>query len=143
MRLPLALALLLPLALAFGAGGCSDPQQTPVSGGGISQKDVAKSAGIQGQGKQGQGEGVAGRVTSADRRPVAGAFVEAESLDRPSQPIPEVAISTREDGRYLWPLSPGSYRISVSAEGYRRATGPATVRAGRLTALDFTLAPSR
>jgi hypothetical protein len=136
MRLPLALALLLPLALASGAGGCSDPQQTPVS----SRQDAA---GIQGQGKQGQGEGVAGRVTSAEGRPVAGAFVQAESLDRPSQPIPEVAISTREDGRYLWPLSPGSYRISVSAEGYRRATGQATVRAGRLTALDFKLAPSR
>ena len=135
MRLPLALALLLPLALASGAGGCGDPQQTPVSGGGSSQKDAA--------GLQGQGEGVSGRVTSADGRPVAGAFVEAESLDRPSQPIPEVAISSREDGRYLWPLRPGSYRISVSAEGYQRAAGQATVRAGRLAALDFTLAPSR
>jgi hypothetical protein len=138
MRLPLALALLLPLALASGAGGCGDPQQTPVSGGGSSRQDLAKSPGL-----QERGEGVSGRVTAADGTPVAGAFVEAESLDRPSQPIPEVAISTREDGRYLWPLSPGSYRISVSAAGYQRATGQAAVRAGRLTALDFTLAPSR
>src|SRR5881227_99947 len=101
MRLPLALALLLPLALASGAGGCSDPKQAQVSGGGSSRQEAA--------GSQGQGQGVAGRVTAAAGRPVAGAFVEAASLDRPSQPIPEVAISTREDGRYLWPLRPGSY----------------------------------
>jgi hypothetical protein len=85
---------------------------------------------------------VEGRVTTSGGGPVAGAFVQAESLDRPSRLVPEVAILTREDGRYLWPLSPGTYRISVSAEGYRPAAGRATVRAGRLARLDLALVRS-
>jgi hypothetical protein len=43
------------------------------------------------------------------------------------------------NGRYLWPLSPGRYRISASLEGHPPASGTATVETGRRTTLDLTL----
>ncbi|MFL6260653.1 MAG: carboxypeptidase-like regulatory domain-containing protein [Thermoanaerobaculia bacterium] len=114
--------------LTFGAADCRNPQR-PVSGTDRHQNGQAPR------------EGLAGRVTSLSGGPLAGAFVRAESLDNPSRLVPEIAIFTTPDGRYFWPLSPGSYRISVSAEGHQTAMGEATVRSGRRSVLDFVLRP--
>lgn len=83
--------------------------------------------------------GVVGRVTAADGRPVWNAWIQARSLDRPSPPIPDIAVLTNTDGWYTWPLSPGTYELLVSAEGYQRATKRITVGASAAARLDFTL----
>jgi hypothetical protein len=85
-------------------------------------------------------EGVTGRVLSPDRSPVAGAVVQPRSLDTPAKRVPELAVVTDGDGRYEWRLGPGEYEIAVSADGYRRSVVKATVRPGRTTTLDITLA---
>lgn len=85
------------------------------------------------------GQGVEGRITDTQGRPIAGALVVPKSLDEPSPPIPEIAIVSDEQGRYAWRLPPGRYQISVSAEGYRGAVKEAVVRAGQATRLDFAL----
>jgi hypothetical protein len=123
---PAWLAILLLLAVLSSGAGCRDPSQTVTSG----------NTGEAGKGSR---EGVEGRVTAPDGKPVPGAFVQAESLDEPAPPIPEIAVLTGEDGRYLWPLSPGRYRITVSADGYQPTAGTATVEAGRLATLNLAL----
>jgi Carboxypeptidase regulatory-like domain len=84
-------------------------------------------------------QGVVGRVTSLDGSPVEGAFIQARSLDVFAPPIPEIAILSDPDGRYTWPLLPGTYELSVTAEGYKPATGRVTVEAAKVATLDVTL----
>ena len=84
-------------------------------------------------------EGVVGQVTTSDGRPVKGAFVQPRSLGDPSPRIPEIAILTDTEGRYTWPLFPGTYEISVSAEGYRREVKQVAVETGQVVSVDFTL----
>jgi Carboxypeptidase regulatory-like domain len=86
---------------------------------------------------------VQGRVRASEGAPIAGAFVEPRSLDRPRVRIPDVGNLSDDHGRYAWPLSAGTYTMSVSATGYRRATKAVTVRAGETTTLDFTLTRTR
>lgn len=125
---PARLALLFLLAVLIATVACRNPDQPVTS---AASNDPAAS--------EGPREGIEGTVTAADGTPVAEAFVQAESLDRPAQRIPELAIVTDGNGRYLWPLSPGRYRISVSAEGHPPASDTATVETGRRTTLSFTL----
>lgn len=120
----LAAVLLLVLTVA---AGCRDPQQAVVS-----SSDQATDAGS-------REEGVEGRVTSESGEPVADILVQAQSLDQPSKPIPELGVLTGEDGRYFWPLSAGRYRISVSPEGYQPFSGDVTVEAGQRATLNLTL----
>jgi hypothetical protein len=113
----LMFALLLTMA-------CGDPRQVSVSS--------------DSPGHAGTGEGVAGLVTAAGK-PVEGLLVTAASLDVPTKPIPELAVLTGADGRYFWPLSPGRYRLSVSPEGFRPASGTAMVEAGRRAVVNLAL----
>jgi hypothetical protein len=89
-------------------------------------------------------EGVVGRVTAPDGSPVKGALIEPRSLDDPSPPIPEIAIHTDKDGRYMWPLFPGTYELSVRPKGYQRPINPitVTVTAGQVVIADWTLEPA-
>ena len=127
-RAPLVF-LVLPFVLLMAAA-CHDPRQTAVS-------SDAQSAGTP-QDTAGRGEGVAGLVTAAGQ-PAEGLMVQAASLDEPSQPIPEIAVLTGEDGRYAWPLPPGRYRLSVSLDGFQPASGSVTVEAGRRATLNLAL----
>ncbi len=61
----------------------------------------------------------------------------SRSIDGP--PIPEIAITTDEYGRYEWPLPPGSYQMSVFADGYQKHTLNVDVKANQVTTLDFIL----
>ena len=66
---------------------------------------------------------VTGVVTSGAGRPVVGAAVLPKSLDEPSAPIPELAVTTDAAGRYSWRLRPGRYELTVR-EGQSSATQP-------------------
>lgn len=113
--------------LVFGIIGYCD-QESPVSN---SNKTDGTAAGVT--------EGVKGRVTAADGRPIADALVVPKSLDEPTKAIPEMAVITNEDGRYQWRLFPGDYMISVSAEGYQAASKKVTVEPKKAVILDFDL----
>ena len=80
-----------------------------------------------------------GRITAREGTPVAGAYVEPRSMDRPRARIPDVGNVSGADGRYEWTLPAGAYEISVAAEGFRRVTKPVTLLGGQATTLDFTL----
>lgn len=56
--------------------------------------------------------GVNGRVVDNQNQPVANAFVQVAPIgDTPA--VPELAVFTDADGRFVWPLKPGRYRVSV------------------------------
>lgn len=86
-------------------------------------------------------EGVAGRLLRPGERPVAGAVIAARSLDRPARPIPEIAITTNDDGRFQWPLRPGTYRLTAMLDGREVATVTVTVEPGRLTNVEMFSRP--
>ena len=119
------------MVLMFGVFGCANKNTD------ISSEQSEPSQVVQ--------EGLTGRVNDSEDHPVEGAFIQPRSLDKPSPPIPEIAILSNSSGQYMWPLWPGNYEISVSAEGYARASGQVTVQAGQVAILNFTLqhAPSK
>jgi hypothetical protein len=84
-------------------------------------------------------QGAAGRITSLEGNPIEGAFVQARSLGTSGPPIPDIGIFSNNQGQYMWPLLPGTYVLSVTAEGYRPASGRVTVKAGQVATLDFAL----
>lgn len=88
-------------------------------------------------------EGVEGRITDTEGRPVEGALIQPSSLDDPRQPIPEIAILSDATGKYQWPLFPGHYEILASAEAFQAKTKPVTVQARQVTRLDFVLQPEK
>ena len=97
------------------------------------------------QGRSGTGtieEGVVGRVTALDGHPIEGAFIQAISLGDAGPPIPDIAILSDSQGRYTWPLMPGSVQLSVTADGYQSATARVTIQTGKVTMLDFRLGQS-
>lgn len=113
--------------LVFGIIGYCD-QESPVCN---SNKSGGPATGIT--------EGVKGRVTASDGRPIRDALVVPKSLDEPTKAIPELAVITDENGRYQWRLFPGDYLISVSAEGYQAASKKVTVEPKQAMTLDFEL----
>jgi hypothetical protein len=125
------LLLFLPL-LAAGCAGADRPDHPDRPA--ASSDSPAAGAGT--------AEGVAGRVTDAHGKPLAGVAVHPRSLAQPSQPIPELAVRSEDDGRYTWTLKPGDYEITFTADGYSPTTQRATVSPGRMTALDVVLQPA-
>lgn len=90
------LSLLLALAVAGCAGGASPPDsQASASAGG--NRAAAAAA-----------QGASGRVVDGAGRPVAGALIEARSLERPPRPLVEIAVLSGADGRFRWPLPAGA-----------------------------------
>jgi hypothetical protein len=85
------------------------------------------------------GEGVTGKVTDLVGDPIEGASILPQSTDSPPLPIPDILIVTDTNGKYMWSLRPGSYRLTVIAEGYRPKTMPVQVKPGELMILDFVL----
>lgn len=84
-------------------------------------------------------EGVTGQVKTRSGLAITGAMMTPASRSIDGPPIPEIAITTDEHGRYEWPLPPGSYQMSVFADGYQKYTLNVDVKAGQVTTLDFIL----
>lgn len=53
-------------------------------------------------------QGVSGQVVDGAGRPVAGALIEARSLERPPRPLAEIGVLSGADGRFRWPLPAGA-----------------------------------
>lgn len=86
-------------------------------------------------------QGVVGRVHNATGQPVAGARITAQSLDQPTRPIPEIAILSDADGRFVWPLRPGRYRLAAVVDGRELATEEATVEPGQVARVELSAPP--
>ncbi len=80
-------------------------------------------------------QGVSGMVTDRGGAPVAGARVDAISLDEPRRPVPDIAILSDARGEFTWPLAPGRYRLTVKAGAQELATVVIEVVAGAVTRL--------
>ena len=100
--------------------------------------DVAVDSGPFDERKAGIRQGVQGRITAADGKPVSGAMVVPLSLDADGPPIPEIAILSDADGRYTWPLRPGRYQLTVTTpESEDVARGEVEVVEGQVSELDL------
>lgn len=76
--------------------------------------------------------GVYGRVVDNQNQPVANAFVQAAPIgDSPA--VPELAVFTDADGRFIWPLKPGRYRVSVSDDEGQAAREVDVAKSQRVT----------
>ena len=84
--------------------------------------------------------GVAGVVTDAvSGRPVVGAAVMAASDD--GQAATLLTGITDDDGGFFYPLAPGRWTLTVTAEGYRPSSQALTVTSSGQTRRDVTLQP--
>ena len=110
-----------------GAAAGQDPE-TPVS-----STDTGPTHGTN---KPQQGT-LAGRVSDAAGRAIAGAWIAPAGLD--GQPVPEIGVLTDRRGDYTWSLLPGRYEITVGRQGYATTTKRVAIEAGETTTLDVTL----
>jgi hypothetical protein len=113
------------LAWALAGLACNGSLQGP--------EPVVREPGAEARGS------VSGLATTTDGAPVAGALVQPRSLDEPSPPIPEIAILTNADGRFVWPLFAGNYELTVIAEGCQPVSQRVVVEAGKAVTVAFTL----
>jgi hypothetical protein len=114
--------------LATAAAGQTGPSERPAS------SDNAVETPIR--------EGVQGRVTSGTGQAVADVLVQARSLARPSQPVPDLAVMTDRTGSYQWVLGPGRYEFAFVLNGQKLLTRQADVARNAVTRLDVQI-PAR
>lgn len=79
---------------------------------------------------------VTGRVTDAQARPLERAAV---TVSEGTTAVPDIAILTGADGRFVWSLPPGTFRIAVYKDGYESASQSVDVTAGKEIGLNFVL----
>ncbi len=82
-------------------------------------------------------DGVTGKITTTDGTPVNDALVSPLSLS--GGIVPEIAILSKEDGTYEWPLKQGKYEITVTAQGFNPQTKQINVTSQGVFVLDFVL----
>jgi hypothetical protein len=84
---------------------------------------------------------VSGRVRTPTGAAVVNAAVRVRSLDTPPVPVPELVVTTDEDGYFRWQLAPGRYEVSVApANGTPPVTAPAVdVRSGAERTITITV----
>lgn len=137
---PIVSRVFVVMGLAIGGaviGGCSpaDPPHRPTQA-----PDVGASAA---ETTPALTQGLSGSVRGESGKPAVGALVVPRSLQSAGPAIPELAILSDEGGRYAWPLHPGAYELTVTAEGYEPARGRGDVTQGTVTGIDFVLRRAR
>jgi hypothetical protein len=80
-------------------------------------------------------EGVMGRLLQPEDIPISYAMISVTSLDKPSRPVPDIAILTDAKGRFTWPLRPGSYRLRAVVNGNEIAEAAVSVQSGQVTSV--------
>jgi hypothetical protein len=129
LRLAIWLGLILMTACAAASGEPRAGPDEPVESSAVTAEPGAIA------------EGVAGLVTNAAGRPVAGALIAVTSMDAPGQPIPDIAILTDAAGRFVWPLRPGRYRVAAVLDGREIAVATASVERGSVATIRLTGSP--
>lgn len=122
MAIALKLVYALPILMVTGFSAISDPNNAIDSTGSGAAAPTLK-------------EGIIGTVRHRSGQPVAGAFVQASAADPASGPIPDIAILTDRDGNFVWPLGPGTYRLTLLVDGRKIARADAVVKRGQVTTL--------
>lgn len=84
-------------------------------------------------------QGFSGSVRDETGQPIAGALIVPRSLQTPAPAIPELAILSDLTGRYTWPLPPGDYELTVTAEDYETVQQRGSIVEGAVTTLDIGL----
>ena len=84
-------------------------------------------------------EGMTGAIKDENGRALDGATIIPKSLGANGPAVPEIAILSDTNGRYQWRLRPGSYEVTVRADGYQDVTRQVTVSPGAVTTLDVVL----
>jgi hypothetical protein len=92
-----------------------------------------------GGGKSGMelNEGVIGTVRDQAGNPLPEVFVQAVPVDPTAGPVPDIAIVTDAEGRYVWPLPPGRYQLSIAPATAASQTKEVVVEAGKRTSVNF------
>jgi hypothetical protein len=85
--------------------------------------------------------GIAGRVLMPSGQPVADASVLVRSLDRPAPIVPDMAVMTGPDGRFVWNVPAGNWEVSVFTLGGNQATKTITVGLSGQAVLNFIIEP--
>jgi len=124
-----AFAVLLSATVGFNAamGAGTDPDRP------VSSRDtpVTESPAVS--------EGIAGVVVDEGGAPMADVFVQVVPADPAAGPVPDIAITTDDRGRYQWPLRPGRYVVSIAPAGSTPQTKEVVVEPGRLGDLNFVV----
>lgn len=116
------------MLLAWPATALSQPLEAPTSDASPQRRPTQQPLGISGQ------------VRLPSGQPLRKVVVLARSLDRSPPPIPDIAITTDENGRYFWKLPPGRYELTFVREGKRIATREVSVPGDtRKTILNVTI----
>ena len=120
-------SIFLCCVLATAAAGQAGPPDRP-----ISSDDAGETSSIR--------QGVQGRVTSESGQAIVGVLVQARSMQRPSLPVPDIAVVTDRTGGYQWSLRPGRYEFAFILDGQRLLTRQADVARNAVTRLDVRIA---
>lgn len=80
-----------------------------------------------------------GTVSTPNGEGLEGVLVTPESLFNPKQAIPEIAVTTDEQGRYTWILPVGSYTLTFTKDGYTTTSQMAIIQANQVTTVDVQI----
>lgn len=83
--------------------------------------------------------GLVGYILSTEGIPINLASITPTSLDHDSQPIPEIFITSNDEGFYHWPLLPGRYQITVKHNDFQAKTKEITLKEDHQVRLNFIL----
>ncbi|BCL12819.1 carboxypeptidase-like regulatory domain-containing protein [Micromonospora sagamiensis] len=147
---PLGLSLVALGALLAGCQGDAGPVDTPAPATGSPSQPVSDRPDepdddtrpeADDDDRPGRRGVVSGRVRTPSGAPVVDAVIRVRSLDTPPVPVPEVVVTTDEDGYFRWQLAPGRYEVDVvPADGSPPVTAPAVdVRSGAQRRVDITV----
>ncbi|SCL19062.1 Carboxypeptidase regulatory-like domain-containing protein [Micromonospora pallida] len=146
---PLGLSLVVLGALLTGCQGDTGPTGTPAPATGSPNQPVSDRPNEPDDDPSpdldddlpGNRGVVSGRVRTPSGAAVVGAAVRVRSLDTPPVPVPELVVTTDDDGYFRWQLAPGRYEVSVApADGSAPITASAVdVRAGAERTIDITV----
>jgi hypothetical protein len=81
-------------------------------------------------------EGVVGVVLDAAGIPISGALILPTATGN-SGPVPDMAVTSGQDGVFAWRLMPGRYRIEAIVDGRAIARADVTVTGNTVTTIQL------
>jgi hypothetical protein len=119
----IGVSMMVLILVAGCSGGSGDDQ--PVS------SDQDSSPPMSGSSAQ-----VVGRVTDQDGNPLAEVGI---AVKEGSSAVPEILVLSGEDGKYVWDLPVGTYKMAANKEGFIEQVKEVVVKEDQQAELDFQL----